>query len=171
MKQIFIILLFAVFSVKCYADNSENVVDTTKYIFILDDKVITAKYMFDHWNEIEWVTTATTVREAVFTTAGEYRTPFTCFAPVKRREETNENNNNFNDASFPFILVYSQGKYHINGILNNDYNGKYVKLFQFQGDTLITSIDSAKVQRGEFFLKVQLMLMNLLLLLLESILM
>lgn len=52
---------------------------------------------------------------------------------------------------FPFILVYSQGKYHINGILNNDYNGKYVKLFQFQGDTLITSIDSAKVQRGEFF--------------------
>lgn len=49
---------------------------------------------------------------------------------------------------FPFILVYSQGKYHINGILNNDYNGKYVKLFQFQGDTLITSIDSAKVQRG-----------------------
>lgn len=72
---------------------------------------------------------------------------------------------------FPFILVYSQGKYHINGILNNDYNGKYVKLFQFQGDTLITSIDSAKVQRGEFFLKVQLMLMNLLLLLLESILM
>lgn len=45
---------------------------------------------------------------------------------------------------FPFILVCSQGKYHINGILNNDYNGKYVKLFQFQGDTLITSIDSAK---------------------------
>ncbi len=72
---------------------------------------------------------------------------------------------------FPFILVYSQGKYHINGILNNDYNGKYVKLFQFQGDTLITSIDSAKVQRGNSFLKVQLMLMNLLLLLLESILM
>lgn len=45
MKTIFVILLFAVFSVKCYADNSENVVDTTKYIFILDDKVITAKYM------------------------------------------------------------------------------------------------------------------------------
>lgn len=90
MKTIFVILLFAVFSVKCYADNSENVVDTTKYIFILDDKVITAKYMFDHWNEIEWVTTADTVREAVFTTAGEYRTPFTCFALVKRREETNE---------------------------------------------------------------------------------
>ena len=52
---------------------------------------------------------------------------------------------------FPFVLVCSQGKYHINGILNNDYNGKYVKLFQFQGDTLITSIDSAKVQRGKFF--------------------
>lgn len=110
MKQIFIILLFAVFSVKCYADNSENVVDTTKYIFILDDKVITAKYMFDHWNEIEWVTTATTVREAVFTTAGEYRTPFTCFAPVKRREETNENNNNFNDASFSIYLGILTGK-------------------------------------------------------------
>ena len=54
---------------------------------------------------------------------------------------------------FPFILVCSQGKYHINGILNNDYNGKYVKLFQFQGDTLITSIDSAKVQRGKFSFK------------------
>ena len=78
---------------------------------------------------------------------------FTCFALVKRREETNEKNNNFNDASFPFILVCSQGKYHINGILNNDYNGKYVKLFQFQGDTLITSIDSAKVQKGKFSFK------------------
>lgn len=54
---------------------------------------------------------------------------------------------------FPFILVCSQGKYHINGILNNDYNGKYVKLFQFQGDTLITSIDSAKVQKGKFSFK------------------
>lgn len=51
---------------------------------------------------------------------------------------------------FPFILACSQGKYHIRGILNNDYNGKYVKLFQFQGDTLITSIDSAKVQKGKF---------------------
>lgn len=54
---------------------------------------------------------------------------------------------------FPFILVCSQGKYHIKGILNNDYNGKYVKLFQFQGDTLITSIDSAKVQKGKFSFK------------------
>ena len=54
---------------------------------------------------------------------------------------------------FPFILACSQGKYHINGILNNDYNGKYVKLFQFQGDTLITSIDSAKVQKGKFSFK------------------
>ena len=42
MKSILVILLFAVFSVKCYADNSENAVDTTKYIFILDDKIIPA---------------------------------------------------------------------------------------------------------------------------------
>ena len=82
MKTIFVILLFAVFSVKCYAD-------TTKYIFILDDKVITAKYMFDHWNEIEWVTTADTVREAVFTTAGEYRTPFYMFR-TRKEEGGNE---------------------------------------------------------------------------------
>lgn len=85
MKSIFFILLLAVFSVKCHADDSENAVDTTKYIFILDDKIISAKYMFDHWNEIEWVTTADTVREAVFATAGEYRTPFYMFRT--RREE------------------------------------------------------------------------------------
>jgi Thiol-disulfide isomerase and thioredoxins len=52
---------------------------------------------------------------------------------------------------FPSIIAYAQGKYHIDGILNNDYNGKYVKLFQFQGDTLITSIDSAKVENGKFY--------------------
>ncbi len=51
---------------------------------------------------------------------------------------------------FPSVIAYAQGKYHIDGILNNDYNGKYVKLFQFQGDTLITSIDSAKVENGKF---------------------
>ncbi len=52
---------------------------------------------------------------------------------------------------FPSVIAYAQGKYHIDGILNNDYNGKYVKLFQFQGDTLITSIDSAKVENGKFY--------------------
>lgn len=52
------------------------------------NKVITAKYMFD-WNEIEWVTTATTVREAVFTTAGEYRTPFYMFR-TRKEEGGNE---------------------------------------------------------------------------------
>lgn len=83
MKSILVILLFAVFSVKCHADNSGNAVDTTKYIFILDDKIISAKYMFDHWNEIEWVTAATTIREAVFKTAGEYRTPFYMFRTCK----------------------------------------------------------------------------------------
>ncbi len=35
--------------------------------------------------------------------------------------------------------------------MNNDYNGKYVRLFRFQGDTLVTSIDSAKVEKGEFY--------------------
>lgn len=70
---------------------------------------------------------------------------------------------------FPFILVCSQGKYHINGILNNDYNGKYVKLFQFQGDTLITSIDSAKVQKVNSLLRVKLMLTSSPLLLLGNI--
>lgn len=84
MKSIFVILLFAVFSVKCHADDSENAVDTTKYIFILDDKVISAKYM-----EIEWVTTADTVREAVFATAGEYRTPFYMFR-TRKEEGGNE---------------------------------------------------------------------------------
>ena len=88
-KYVHAFSLMLLLSVKCYADNSENVVDTTKYIFILDDKVITAKYMFDHWNEIEWVTTATTVREAVFTTAGEYRTPFYMFR-TRKEEGGNE---------------------------------------------------------------------------------
>lgn len=45
--------------------------------------------MFDHWNEIEWVTTADTVREAVFTTAGEYRTPFYMFR-TRKEEGGNE---------------------------------------------------------------------------------
>ena len=89
MKSIFVFLLFAVFLLKYHADFSENVVDTTKYIFILDDKVISAKYMFDHWNEIEWVTTADTVREAVFATAGEYRTPFYMFR-TRKEEGGNE---------------------------------------------------------------------------------
>ena len=42
-----------------------------------------------HGNEIEWVTTATTVREAVFTTAGEYRTPFYMFR-TRKEEGGNE---------------------------------------------------------------------------------
>ena len=89
MKSFFVILLFVAFSVECYADNYENAVDTTQYIFILDGEVISAKYMFDHWDDIEWVTTATTVREAVFATAGEYRTPFYMFR-TRKEEEGNE---------------------------------------------------------------------------------
>ena len=38
---------------------------------------------------MKWVTTATTVREAVFTTAGEYRTPFYMFR-TRKEEGGNE---------------------------------------------------------------------------------
>ncbi len=37
---------------------------------------------------------------------------------------------------FSSIIAYSQGKYHFNEILNNDYNGKYVELLKFQGNAL-----------------------------------
>lgn len=85
MKQILVILLFAVFSVKCYADSIRSVVDTIKYALIVDGQVVSSRYIGEHLTEIEWVMTATTIREAVFATAGEYRTPFYMFRT--RKEE------------------------------------------------------------------------------------
>ena len=89
MKSFFVILLFSIFSVKCYADTIGSVVDTVKYIFILDGKVVSSRYIGEHLKEIEWVTTATTAREAVFATAGEYRTPFYMFR-TRKEEGGNE---------------------------------------------------------------------------------
>lgn len=89
MKQILGILLFAIFSVKCYADNIGSVVDTIKYILILDGQVVSSRYIGEHLAEIEWVMTAATAREAVFATAGEYKTPFYMFR-TRKEEEGNE---------------------------------------------------------------------------------
>ncbi|WP_321333683.1 hypothetical protein [uncultured Bacteroides sp.] len=79
MKQLFIVS-----SMRCYADNIGHVVDTTKYVFILDEKIVSAKYIDEHLDAIEWIITADSVREAVFITAGEYRTPFHMFRTRKR---------------------------------------------------------------------------------------
>lgn len=91
MKHLFIMLLFIASSIGCYADNAgqandTTAVDTTKYVFILDGKTVSVKYIGEHLDAIEWVTTALSVRDAVFMTAGEYRKPFYMFRTRKKEE-------------------------------------------------------------------------------------
>jgi hypothetical protein len=91
MKHLFIILLFIASSIGCYADNTGQAnhttgIDTTKYVFILDGKIVSVKYIGEHLDAIEWVTTAQSVRDAVFITAGEYRKPFYMFRTRKKKE-------------------------------------------------------------------------------------
>lgn len=91
MKHLFIMLLFIASSIGCYADNTGQAnhttgIDTTKYVFILDGKIVSAKYIGEHFNAIEWVTAAESVRDAVFLTAGEYRKPFYMFRTRKKEE-------------------------------------------------------------------------------------
>ncbi len=91
MKQLFIMLLFIASSIGSYADNTgqandTTAVDTTKYVFILDGKIVSIEYIGEHQDAIEWVTTAQSVRDAVFITAGEYRKPFYMFRTRKKEE-------------------------------------------------------------------------------------
>ncbi len=87
MKQLFIMLLFIASSIGCYADNAGQAVDTTKYVFILDGKIVSVKYIGEHLDAIEWLTSAQSVRDVVFITTGEYRRKhFICFAPEKKEE-------------------------------------------------------------------------------------
>ncbi len=86
MKQLLIILLFIASSIGCYADNTGQAIDTTKYVFILDGKIVSIEYIGEHQDAIEWVTTAQSVRDAVFITAGEYRKPFYMFRTRKKEE-------------------------------------------------------------------------------------
>lgn len=43
-----------------------------------------------------------------------------------------------------------KGMYHIKGKVSDKYDNEYIKLFHLQGDTLLLSVDSVRVENGKF---------------------
>ena len=51
---------------------------------------------------------------------------------------------------FASSQVSQKGMYHIKGKISDKYDNEYIKLFHLQGDTLLFSVVSVKVENGKF---------------------
>ena len=136
MKTILLIVLcFCLFPCDASVLNDsiqpQGHVNSDGYIYFLDGNAVDKQYILYHQDSIGCSAGFETTRDAIFLSNGMYQAPA--------------------------VICYSLNKnknlrmYHINGKISEEYNGEYVRLYKMQGDTLLLSMDVAKVEDGKFY--------------------
>ena len=102
-------------------------------LYILDGKVSNEQYILEHIDvDIELVSAFHTTKDAIKFSGGKYRRPVVVCRTIKEK---------------------TTNMFFLHGTIHEKYNGKYVYLFQTEGEHTILSVDSALVDGGNFYLE------------------